>query len=322
MKSPLIYDQRDSKWKLLGDILKIFGSRRVKQEIAKQGIKPAAKAGVMFRVMMIALFFSLEVSYVLRELKEREQLRKFAGIDDVPSESQLYEFLSRFSEEQIMNCVLGILNSLTSHRKRGKAAILVDSTDIQLDLNWNKKKITKKSLEDLPYNWCYSKSKGFYIGFKLTVAVDYRTLRPLAFLLHQDCAHDSKLFEPVMDEMQRKRVIRKGDTVVFDKGYYSYKNYLNGITLYKIVPLIFPKKNMNLRRVLDRITYPITVYSNGKLPNKVRSFFEGLASEFKYKMRHWQEYQSIRALIEDIFTFRKGRAFFESFTSLYFAFCS
>jgi len=62
---------------------------------------------------------------------------------------------------------------------------------------------------------------------------------------------------------------------------------------------------MNLRRVLDRITYPITVYSNGKLPNKVRSFFEGLASEFKYKMRHWQEYQSIRALIEDIFTLEK-----------------
>jgi len=75
--------------------------------------------------MMVALFFSLEVSYVLRELKEREELRKFASIDDMPSESQLYEFLSRFSEEQIMNCVLGILNSLASHRKRGKAVILV-----------------------------------------------------------------------------------------------------------------------------------------------------------------------------------------------------
>ena len=84
MKSPLICDQRDSKWKLLGEILKIFGSRRVKQEIAKQGIKPANKAGIMFRVMLISMFFSVDVSYVLRELSEREELRKFVGVEDVP----------------------------------------------------------------------------------------------------------------------------------------------------------------------------------------------------------------------------------------------
>jgi hypothetical protein len=80
MKSPLIYDQGDSKWSLLGNILKIFDSRRVKQEIAKQGIKPALKAGVVFRVLMIAMFFSEDVSYVIRELKEREELRKFAKL--------------------------------------------------------------------------------------------------------------------------------------------------------------------------------------------------------------------------------------------------
>ena len=74
MKSPLICDKRDSKWKLLGEILKIFGSRRVKQEIAKQGIKPADRAGIMFRVMIVSMFFSVDVSYVLRELLERKEL--------------------------------------------------------------------------------------------------------------------------------------------------------------------------------------------------------------------------------------------------------
>jgi len=83
-----------------------------------------------------------------------------------------------------------------------------------------------------------------------------------------------------------------------------YKNYLMGISRYKIVPLIrdktfvfvwpteakllhgFPKKDMNLRRVLDRIKYPITVYRNGKIHKKVIGFFEGLASEFKYKLEY------------------------------------
>jgi len=256
-------------------------------------------------VLMIALFFSTEISYVIRELKERDELRKFAGIEEVPSEIQIYEFLSRFREEQMMNSVLGILNTLSSPRGRGKAFILVDSTDIRLDLNWNKRKITKKFLENLPYKWCYSPSKGYYIGFKLTMALDYRTMRPLAFLLHLGSPNDSKLFQPIMDELQRRRIIRKGDTIIFDKGYYSYTNYQMGISLYKIVPLIFPRSNINLQRVLDRITYPITVYKHGKIPEKIKNFFQGLKAEFKHKIQHWAEYQSIRGLIEDVFTLKK-----------------
>jgi len=44
MKFPLILDQRDSKWNFLDEILKIFDSQRVKQEVAKQGTKSAIKA--------------------------------------------------------------------------------------------------------------------------------------------------------------------------------------------------------------------------------------------------------------------------------------
>ena len=40
MKTPLITDEKDPKWVLLGKILGIVSSRRVKQEMAKQGISP------------------------------------------------------------------------------------------------------------------------------------------------------------------------------------------------------------------------------------------------------------------------------------------
>jgi hypothetical protein len=48
MKSPLIYDQKDFKWNLLGNILKIFDSRRARQEMAKKVIKPVGKSVLMF----------------------------------------------------------------------------------------------------------------------------------------------------------------------------------------------------------------------------------------------------------------------------------
>jgi hypothetical protein len=184
MKSPLIYDQRDSKWILLGEILKIFGSRQVKQEIAKQGLKPADKAGIMFRVMIISMFFCLDISYVLRKLETREELRNFAGILDVPNADDFYRFKSRFKGGNFIKVVNGILNSQLKVKRRDKATILVDSTDLSVDLNFYRKKITKKSMEDEDFEWAFSSSKGHYIGFKLTVALNYRTMQPLAFLIH------------------------------------------------------------------------------------------------------------------------------------------
>jgi len=38
MQIPLIIDNKDSKWILLDEILKVFGSRRIKQEIANTWI--------------------------------------------------------------------------------------------------------------------------------------------------------------------------------------------------------------------------------------------------------------------------------------------
>ncbi|MBM4241120.1 MAG: hypothetical protein FJ150_05610 [Euryarchaeota archaeon] len=102
----MIYGQRDFKWNLLGNILKIFVSRRVKQEIASQGIKPAQKAGWIFRRLMISLFFSEDISYVVKELRERDELSGFAGIMEVPSKAQIYEFLS-FFRRTIHECYFG-----------------------------------------------------------------------------------------------------------------------------------------------------------------------------------------------------------------------
>jgi len=169
----------------------------VKHEIAKHGIKLAIKVSVIFRVIMMAMFFSTDISYAIMELKEMEELRKFEGVVDMPSELQIYEFLSRFSKEQYMNCVLRILNTLSSCRKRCRACILVDSTDITLCLNWICRKISKK-LENMVFKWTYSSYRKYYIGFKLTMDVDYPGMRPITFLLHSGSPHDFRLFEPIM----------------------------------------------------------------------------------------------------------------------------
>ena len=52
--------------------------------------------------------------------------------------------------------------------------------------------------------------------------------------------------------------------LIFDKGYYGYKNYQLGISKYKIVPFIFPKEKFNRTRLDDILTYPLAVFKKSK----------------------------------------------------------
>ena len=46
------------------------------------------------------------------------------------------------------------------------------------------------------------------------LVIEYPSLRPVAFLLHQGSPCDAKIYEEILEELKR----------IFDKGYYGYKN--------------------------------------------------------------------------------------------------
>ncbi|RJS79232.1 hypothetical protein CW713_08675 [Methanophagales archaeon] len=79
------------------------------------------------------------------------------------------------------------------------------------------KKITKADLEEKEFKWGYSSSKGYYIGYKLTMVIEYPSLMPVAFLLHQRSPGDAKLYEEILEELKRRRIARDGDTIISDK---------------------------------------------------------------------------------------------------------
>ena len=74
MHPPLIVQETDTKWIILKEVLKIFDSRRARQELAKSGI-PVQKGVEVLKIVLTAMFFSLEISYVVSELRSREKLR-------------------------------------------------------------------------------------------------------------------------------------------------------------------------------------------------------------------------------------------------------
>jgi hypothetical protein len=221
MDVPLIVDEQDPKWQLLGQILKIFASRRVKQQLARQGLTPVPKAALMLRITLIAMFFSLKLAYVVGELQDREGLRNFAQVPVVPTNQQVASFLGKFIPQQFVELVLGVLNQLCPPRPRGRGTFLVDSTEIQVDINWFRKTWPKSALVNRDFQWGYTPSKGYYLGYKLSLVLRYPSLQPVSFLLHPGAPADVELWDRLVQELKRRRIIRKGDLVVADKGDFK-----------------------------------------------------------------------------------------------------
>ncbi len=75
MKAPLIPLNEDFKWELLSEILNVFDFRSCRQILTKRGILPLPKSVPAIKIVLLSMFFSCEISYAIRELKERESLR-------------------------------------------------------------------------------------------------------------------------------------------------------------------------------------------------------------------------------------------------------
>ena len=103
------------------------------------------------------------------------------------------------------------------------------------------------------------------MSMKLTLILEHPFLKPLLFLLHFANRHEAKIFQEVMNELKRRSVIRKRDTVIMDKGFYAYRNYLIGINKYRVVPLIFPRSKFDIVRLDGMLSYPLSIFDSKNL---------------------------------------------------------
>jgi hypothetical protein len=305
MKAPLIPLNEDFKWELLSEILNVFDLRSCRQILTKRGILPLPKSVPAIKIVLLSMFFSCEISYAIRELKGRESLRDFLKISSVPTENEIYGILSKYEPKQFTDFVFELLNELCPKRKSGSKGIIIDSTDINLNLNFHAKKITRESLENKEYKWGHSTHRGFFIGMKLTLALEYNTLKPLAFLINEANVSEPKIYPEILKELKRRRIIKAGDVIYADRGYYSYENYVISVREFRLVPLIFPRKNCNFKKLFNMLRYPLKIFDSRRDTEKEIKIYKEIIAKFKELISKWKEFRSVRSVIEDIFKLAK-----------------
>ena len=270
--------------------------------LASKRVKKINMMILSIKTIFTAIFLNTTIEFVVSELKRDKKLRKFFKIEDqIPNAIQVSEFISRFKPNTYVKITNSILMQIKPRKKRGKQTFIVDATPIDLDYNIKRKHRSKKHLNKQNLKWSYASSYGFYIGFKATIVIEYESAMPVAILIHSGAPHDTKIFTEIMENLQKRRIIRKGDTIIFDRGYYKYENYQIGISKYKIVPLIFPKENFKIRKLNDKLTYPLSVFKNKKKQNQKLKTIQSIKNNFNPKNTNWKRYKPIHGKIEDFF---------------------
>lgn len=306
MKPPLIPINEDYKWKLLSEILNVFDLRSTKQILSQYQILPLEKSIPALKIVILSMYFCLEISYVVRELNEKRKLRKFMRIKSVPSEDEVYSIMSSFDPDQFIDFIIGVLNNICSRRKRGRSQIIIDSTDINLDLNWFKRKISKKMLKDRDFKWGHSTHRGYFIGMKLSLALEYPSLKPLAFIINEANVSEYTVYPQILEELSRRKKIRAEDVLYFDRGYYSYENYVIGIAKYKIIPeyeiipkyrivlIIFLRVNCNFNKHFDMLSHSLNIFDLRRSTKEEKKLYKKLVAKFKSMIEKWSEIIPIR----------------------------
>ena len=130
----------------------------------------------------------------------------------------------------------------------------------------------------------------------MSLVLDCKTMQPLAMLLHEGSPNDAKIFSEIMYELKRRRILRKGDRIIFDKGYFSKENYQIAIVDYESAVLIFPRGKNPLQSVFDYVSYPLECFTG---ENKKKHLYTALTKESKEMMEKWKNFKGIRSKIED-----------------------
>lgn len=300
MKPSINIDPKDPKLCLLSKIFKFIDDEKTRQSISRNDIHNINRFRDGLKIIMMSQFFDYTMSNMIDELNRNEDIKKYFNIKETMEAQKFYEFMSRSSPEQVNSVVNNILKRIPKKNRKPIKTYIIDATPVEVDINTVKKYVSKEKLEELKLKWGYAKTKGYYIGFKVTVTLDKETLCPISILIHPGSPNDAKLFEPILHELKRRKLLAKRTIILCDRGYFSKKNYEIGISGYKIVPVIFPRGKKTPEQLTSTISYPLDIYKERNLEEH-KQLYKTLKRILIQKLTNWKELKPVRGLIEDFF---------------------
>jgi hypothetical protein len=301
MLSPLIPDIKHPKWIIVIKILEIIASPRAKKIAGRLKISDVDNFLLSIKLLVLSDLFERDISNLISEINVNSELKKLLRINSEIKPQSIYKLHSKLDYSLTYSFFRILFSTRHIFRRKKAEIIIVDTTSIVIDLNtWrNKQKIGKGNKK---YKWSYDHSSGFYVGFKLILAIN-QNLEILGFEIHENSPHDSKLLVSFIEKLFRSRIIKGGDIIVCDKGFTSKRNYQVLINRFYVIPIIYPKKNTNIDKIINSLNPPLDIFFYNKYKLKI---WLKIVGDFKKLIAEWKNFKLIRSEIEDLFNISKN----------------
>ena len=215
----LNYDEQDPNYMLLNKIFNIIDSRSTDNILARNSFKRIKRFKTAVKTILSS-FFENDVSFTVNELFNKSKLVEGLNFEMLLTAQEVYEEISSCNKDNLQNTVNSILKKINKGYKTKNMTLIVDASPADSDINFKSKKVTKKSIEDKNYKWAWGTALGWYLGFKITLVVNYATKMPVLFLLSSGSPHDTKIVPSILKELKRRKLIINSDKILFDRGYY------------------------------------------------------------------------------------------------------
>ena len=212
----LNYTKRCRKFSLLNKVYINIEDKNNRHIFSENGIKNIEMMIICIKIVFMSKFYNYPIFRIIQEIKLDKRLKRFLKIrGEIPSEGQIYEYLSRYSPDQYNNISNSFFKLFIKSNRNHKSDLIVDATPVACDINIVKKYMTPEKLEELKLDMGYSSNTGFYIGFKVTVVLEKDSLCPVSVIIHSGAKNDSKIYEEVLQELKRRRLLRKKTSNLF-----------------------------------------------------------------------------------------------------------
>ncbi len=301
MELPLIPDLSNPRWLIIQEVLKSIGSARAKKIASRLKVPDVQIFLDCIKILVLGDTFELDYSYVISEIHANKKLKNFMELKYVPEIEYLYKFISKLDNKSINTFFRNIFRISSVSHQKGRKYVIIDTTSIPIDINtWRKKSKIGKGRK---YGWSFSASEGYYVGYKVILAIDAVTFEVLGFEIVDGSPNDSTLLEKFIEQLCNSRKLRRGDFVMCDRGFTALKNYHIMISRFLLVPMIFAKKNTDIKRILRTLTPPLDVW-NGKM--YLLDIWKKIVREFVEILEIWPAFREFRSNIELFFNVAKN----------------
>ncbi len=256
------------EWLIVQEVLKSIGSAHAKKIASRLKIPDVKIFLDYIKILVLSDTFELDYSYVISEIQTNEKLKSFMELKYVPEVEYIYKYFSQLYYKCLNTFFRNVFKIVPNMHKKGRKYVIIDTTAIPIDINtWRKRFEIGK---DKKYIWSYSSSDGYYVGYKLIL---------------------------------ESKKLRRGDFILCDRGFTAMKNYHILISRFLLVPMIFARKNADIKRILSILTPPLDVW-NGK--PYLLGIWKKIIKEFVEILEIWPVFRELRSNIELFFSVAKN----------------